>query len=661
MIRGATATTYRVSTADIGAVLSLRVTATNPFGSAIATSAGVGPSLAQPPVNTTPPAVTGSPTSSAVLTASTGVWSPAATSYAFQWEHNLGSGFVDIPGASASTYRVSTGETNALIRVRVTARNADGTSSALSGSVGPVSVPTPVNTVAPKILGAAKTQTVLTATIGQWNPGGTGYTIQWQRDSGSGFADVPGAKLSTYRLGTVDRSTVIRLRITAVNGPVSTVAYSAPLGPVIAQPPVNTVLPKVLGSVLAGATLTGTTGTWNPAGSSYSYQWLRDGGSGFLPVAGQTAHGLQAHIVRRRHEARAAGDGQQPRRDVLGRLARVRAGARDGGERDGAGRRDGAGEVGERRGARQRDRRRRPRGSRDARRARDRQARAPGARQAQGHGLRRDVLDGAHARLARREGDGRADRGRPRQRAARALTFVLGALAPFRSGIHLPSTRVMRLLVVTAVLTLVLASPAAAELQPGYHDDTVQELASVDVSGAVGQAKLRSLDVGVAASNLPLTWCGTATTTDDTADATFGAALPQFKLVYAYPSDRPNRFSQWADALQADVSLIEQFVSSQPGSARAPRFDMGTSCGPQYVDIQTVALPGTRAGYVQNMSAVESYVKTKLNASPGGPRDVVILADTLSSGGLNGVGELYEGSIVLRPSGRRATSTTRAA
>jgi hypothetical protein len=37
-----------------------------------------------------------------------------------------------------------------------------------------------------------------------------------------------------------------------------------------------------------GATITGTTGTWSPAGTSYSYRWLRDAGSGFAPIAAQT-------------------------------------------------------------------------------------------------------------------------------------------------------------------------------------------------------------------------------------------------------------------------------------------------------------------------------------------------------------------------------------
>src|SRR4051812_44836538 len=203
----------------------------------------------------------------------------------------------------------------------------------------------------------------------------------------------------------------------------------------------------------------------------------------------------------------------------------------------------------------------------------------------------------------------------------------------------------MRRVVLLCSLLLALgAAPARAHEEPhGDHNDTVRELDTVDVVQEVGQARLSAMDVGVAATGLPTTWCGSETTTDDTTDATFDKTLPQFKVIYAYPADRPDRFDQWKDALHADLSLIEQFVSSQVGSTRAPRFDMGTSCGPYYLDIQTVALPGSRATYVQSMNAVESYVKTKVNPSPGGRRNYVIIADTLSAGTLNGVGELYEG------------------
>jgi hypothetical protein len=80
----------------------------------------------------------------------------------------------------------------------------------------------------------------------------------------------------------------------------------------------------------------------------------------------------------------------------------------------------------------------------------------------------------------------------------------------------------MRVLVLGLALLALGAVPAAAhEVPEGDHTDTVQELDSVDVVREVGQARPSAMGVGVAATGLPLTWCGTETTADDTVDATF--------------------------------------------------------------------------------------------------------------------------------------------
>ena len=120
---------------------------------------------------------------------------------------------------------------------------------------------------------------------------------------------------------------------------------------------------------------------------------------------------------------------------------------------------------------------------------------------------------------------------------------------------------------------------------------------------------------------LPYEWCGEARTTDDTAHDTLPASSPRFKLVYAHPADRPDRFDGWRDALQGNVALIQRFLASQSGGAKALRVDMGTSCGPQFVDIQVVHLSGPRSQYVDNFSAIVREVEPRLGQA-GGPRNV---------------------------------------
>ena len=75
---------------------------------------------------------------------------------------------------------------------------------------------------------------------------------------------------------------------------------------------------------------------------------------------------------------------------------------------------------------------------------------------------------------------------------------------------------------------------------------------------------------------------------------------------------------------------------------------MGTNCGPQYVDIQIVQLPGARAAYADNFGAISSAVQRALGTA-GGARNAVILAD-----GLSGSAQEYGlGETVMGPTGER--------
>jgi hypothetical protein len=192
---------------------------------------------------------------------------------------------------------------------------------------------------------------------------------------------------------------------------------------------------------------------------------------------------------------------------------------------------------------------------------------------------------------------------------------------------------VRRLLLITLLAAVLPASSAAAHGVEGAitHRDTREELAFVDVAATAAAA--------AAPDALPYEWCGTARTTDDAAHDTLPASSPRFKLVYAHPADRPDRFDGWRDALQGNVALIQRFLASQSGGAKALRIDMGTSCGPQYADIQVVHLSGPRSQYVDNFGAIVREVEPRLGQA-GGPRNVVILADTLNGGGYDyGLGE----------------------
>jgi hypothetical protein len=84
-----------------------------------------------PPVNTTAPAVTGTPSLGNNLTCSNGVWSGAPTAYTYQWLR----GGAQIAGATSNVHAVVGADSGATLTCRVTAENKAGSTSALSNGV----------------------------------------------------------------------------------------------------------------------------------------------------------------------------------------------------------------------------------------------------------------------------------------------------------------------------------------------------------------------------------------------------------------------------------------------------------------------------------------------------------------------------------------------
>jgi hypothetical protein len=177
------------------------------------------------------------------------------------------------------------------------------------------------------------------------------------------------------------------------------------------------------------------------------------------------------------------------------------------------------------------------------------------------------------------------------------------------------------------------------------HIDTPQDI-HVDLAAQVRTSRLsgvRAFTVSGSQQYLPATWCGTERTTDDTVDAAQLPDEPVYKVVYAHASDQLDRFDTWKNQLQGDASLIGQFMAQQDGATRSPRFDMGTPCGPRYLDIQTIHLPGTKAYYNDNFTRITSDVGALLGATSA-KRNIMILADSLTTNGptsLYGLGQHY--------------------
>ena len=109
----------------------------------------------------------------------------------------------------------------------------------------------------------------------------------------------------------------------------------------------------------------------------------------------------------------------------------------------------------------------------------------------------------------------------------------------------------------------------------------------------VAHADTVAIDRGteVRAVAAPALWCGERLSSDDTAHERDNGSH-RYHAIYAVPSDGTDRFDAVAHTLQADALQASALLERQYG--RAIRFDMGTKCGPDFLDISIVRLPHSR-------------------------------------------------------------------
>ncbi len=127
-IAGATASSYRVITSEIGEKLRLTVTAENTAGSKSAKSTETATVVAGKPVNVSLPTISGTAEEGDVLVASRGEWAGTPPIvYTYQWQRCAASGeeCISIAGATTTSYELRNDENlRSTLRVVVTAANA---------------------------------------------------------------------------------------------------------------------------------------------------------------------------------------------------------------------------------------------------------------------------------------------------------------------------------------------------------------------------------------------------------------------------------------------------------------------------------------------------------------------------------------------------------
>ena len=286
----ATTENYQLQASDFGNPISLKVTATNIYGTAVAVSASV--TCVDIPKNTVTPTISGTLVVGNVLTCSTGTWTGnTPITYAYQWLRN---GQV-ISGATSNTYTSVTADIGQNITCRVSATNTYGTGAQITTSAVVVTS-SPILVQAPVIYGIYLEGSVLTVQNGyyQAQPSAT-ITRKWQysTDSGSTWNDYSPAQTgTTYTIQTGEAGRQIRVLETASNGvgsPLVTASNVAQIQSVgVGGGPVIAGTPSVTGIAIVSRTLTCSIAPLTITGSpspTVSYQWY----DGLTPISGATS------------------------------------------------------------------------------------------------------------------------------------------------------------------------------------------------------------------------------------------------------------------------------------------------------------------------------------------------------------------------------------
>jgi len=130
----------------------------------------------------------------------------------------------------------------------------------------------PYPSVVPAIAGSARVGLTLRAVAGTWMPSGSSVSYQWLRNGSA----ITGATADAYTVAAADLGRAIKVRVSATLG-ATTVSKTSDETTDTVRGVLATPRPVVSGEYRFGATLTGVAAGSNTEGTTFAYQWQRDG------------------------------------------------------------------------------------------------------------------------------------------------------------------------------------------------------------------------------------------------------------------------------------------------------------------------------------------------------------------------------------------------
>jgi hypothetical protein len=214
-IPGATSVTYQLAAADAGKSVTVEAIGYIwPPNNVTRLSA---PFMVGGLLTTKTPTISGTAVYGNTLTANPGTWGPGTVTFKYQWNRNGAA----IGGATGRTYKLGWADTGTTITVTVTG-NRSGYAPAPKTSAGKA-IQKAVTATTPKLTGAAKAGSTVTASRGTWGPSGISIRHQWYRDG----RKISGATKSTYKVTNADKGLELKVKVTGSKSGYTTVTRTS--------------------------------------------------------------------------------------------------------------------------------------------------------------------------------------------------------------------------------------------------------------------------------------------------------------------------------------------------------------------------------------------------------------------------------------------------